>query len=96
MIHSPVLALLVRLQLVLDHTDHDLIRDQSTGIHDLLGLLAELGLLADLVSEHVTGSQVADAVLLLQVGGLSTLAWRRIEMNTRETSLFRSARLHFG
>ena len=72
--HAPVLAFLVGIQLILDHTDHDLIRYQSTGIHDLLGLLTQLRLSSDLRSEHVTGSEVADAVLLLEVGSLGTLA----------------------
>jgi hypothetical protein len=71
---APELALLVLLKLTLDHTDDDLVRNESSSVHDLLGLLAELSTLLDLVAEHVTGSEVADVVLLLDGGGLSTLA----------------------
>lgn len=53
--NSPVLAFLVGLELSLDHVDHDLIADQTTLVHDQLGLLAELGLLSDLGAEHITG-----------------------------------------
>lgn len=52
---SPVLALGVVLQLALDHVDHDLVGDETTLVHDLLGLLAEVGLLSDLRTEHVSG-----------------------------------------
>jgi hypothetical protein len=71
--HAPVLTFLVGLQLVLDHTDHDLVRDQTTSVHDLLGFLTQLCLGSDLRSKHVPGSEVADAVLLLEVGGLGSL-----------------------
>lgn len=53
--YSPVLALGVVLQLALDHVDHDLVADETTLIHDLLSLLAEVGLLRDLGPQHVTG-----------------------------------------
>lgn len=49
------LALLVGLELALDHADDDVVADEAAGVHDLLGLLAERGLLGDLGSEHVTG-----------------------------------------
>ena len=45
---SPVGTLLVGLQLIPDHPDHDLIRDEPPSVHDLLGLLAERRLLGDL------------------------------------------------
>lgn len=81
--NSPASALVVGLKLVLDHTDHDLIRDESTGVHDLLCLLAELCTLSDLLTEHVAGSQVADLVveLLQDLGCLCSLsgAWRADE-----------------
>ena len=53
--HEPVLALVVVLELVLDHVDHDLVADQTTLVHNLLGLTSQLGLLCDLGAEHVTG-----------------------------------------
>lgn len=44
----PVLALLVILQFMLDHVNHNLIANQSALVHDLLGLPAQLGLARDL------------------------------------------------
>ena len=70
----PVLALLVVVQLVLDHANHDLVRHQLALVHNLLGLATELGLSSDLRAKHVTGGQVAGAVLVLDPRGLSTLA----------------------
>jgi hypothetical protein len=49
------LALLVGLELALDHANDNVVADEAAGVHDLLGLLAERGLLGDLGSEHVTG-----------------------------------------
>jgi hypothetical protein len=72
---SPVLALLVVGQLVLDHVDHDLVADEVSSVHDLLGLFTEVGLLLDLRSKHVTSSQVADAVFPRDVWGLCTLSY---------------------
>lgn len=69
-----VLALLVRLELRLDHVDHDVVRDKAAGVHNLLGGLAELGLSLDLSAEHVAGSEVADAVLVGNGGSLGALA----------------------
>jgi hypothetical protein len=57
-IHIPVLALDVVLQLALDHANHDLVGNETTLVHDLLGLLAEVGLLSDLRTQHVSGSLV--------------------------------------
>lgn len=73
--NESVLALLVVLQVVLDHVDHDLVTDESTSIHDLLGLHTDLGLVGNGSAEHVTGGQVADAVLLLDLGSLGTLTY---------------------
>jgi len=70
----PVLALLVVVQLVLDHANHDLVRHQLALVHDLLGLATELGLSSNLRAKHVAGGQVAGAVLLLDLWGLGTLA----------------------
>jgi hypothetical protein len=71
----PVLALLVVVQLVLDHANHDLVRHQLALVHNLLGLATELGLSGDLRAQHVAGGQVASAVLLLDLRGLGTLAY---------------------
>jgi hypothetical protein len=53
-LHVPVLALLVVLELSLDHIDHDLVADQTAGIHNLLGFSAERRLRRDLRAEHVS------------------------------------------
>lgn len=53
--YAPVLALCVVVKLALDHVDHDLVADETTLVHDLLGLLSEVGLLRDLGAEHVSG-----------------------------------------
>lgn len=55
-LYTPVLALRVALQLALDHVDHNLVANQATLIHDLLGLPSEVGLLRDLGPQHVTSS----------------------------------------
>lgn len=54
--NSPALALLVAVELLFDHANHDIVADQTARIHDLLGLDTERGLLSDLGSQHVTGS----------------------------------------
>lgn len=46
--NEPVLALSVVVELALDHVDHDIITDQATLVHDLLGLSAQISLLGDL------------------------------------------------
>jgi hypothetical protein len=53
-LHVPVLALLVVLELSLDHIDHDFVADQTAGIHDLLGFSAERRLRCDLRAKHVS------------------------------------------
>jgi hypothetical protein len=73
--NSPVLALGVVVQLVLDHADHDLVRHQLALVHDLLGLATKLGLSGDLRAQHVAGGQVAGAVLFLDLRGLGALAF---------------------
>lgn len=72
--HLPSTALLVVLELLLNHTNHDLIRHKPALIHDLLCLLAQLGLRGDLSAEHVTCCQMAAAKFLLDLRGLSSLA----------------------
>lgn len=71
---EPVLALGVHLELVLDHAHHDLVAHEPARVHDLLGLLAELGLLGHLGAEHVARGEVADAVFGRDVGGLGAFA----------------------
>lgn len=71
--HSPVLAGLVVLELVLDHTDDNVITHEASSIHDLLSLNAEGRLARDLVAEEVASREVADAELFLNLGGLRTL-----------------------
>ena len=73
-----VLALLVVFQLALDHVDHDFVRNQTTFVHDLLGLNTQFGFGGNLSSQHVTCGQVAGAELFLQVWRLGALsgAWR--------------------
>ena len=51
----PSLALLVVLELVLDHANDNVVGNESTLVHDLLGLATELSLLCDLRTEHVSG-----------------------------------------
>jgi len=59
----PSLALLVVLQLLLNHANDDVIADETTLVHDLLGFPAERSLLGDLGSQHVTsGLDVKPAV----------------------------------
>lgn len=70
----PVLALLVVVQLVLDHANHDLVRHKLALVHNLLGLATKLSLSSNLRAKHVAGGQVAGAVLVLDPRGLSTLA----------------------
>lgn len=75
-VDSPESALLVGIELLLDHANHDLVTDESTLVHDLLGLFAEVGTLLDLLTEHVTRCEMADMELLLDVRSLCTLACR--------------------
>jgi hypothetical protein len=49
----PVVALCIRLDLVLDHVDHDLVTDQTAGVHDLLRFPTQSRLLRDLFSQHI-------------------------------------------
>ena len=53
--YAPVLALGVVVQLALDHVDHDLVADETTLVHDLLGFLSKIGFLRDLGPQHVSG-----------------------------------------
>lgn len=70
----PIFALLVILELFLDDANHDFVRNQSTGIHNFLGFHTEFGLLRNLFSEDVAGSQVTNAVFLFDPRCLCTLS----------------------
>lgn len=68
------LALLVVLQLLLNHANDDVIADETTLVHDLLGFPTERSLLGDLGSQHVTSGQMTAVELLLDLGSLGALA----------------------
>lgn len=68
----PILAVLVVLKLVFDDTNHNIITNQPSSIHNLLCLDTERSLLGDLLSQHVTSRQMADTEFLLDLGSLST------------------------
>jgi hypothetical protein len=68
----PALALLVVLQLLLDHANDDVIADQAARIHDLLSLPAEGGLLGDLGSQHVSRR------LVVAKGKWSAVTWQQL------------------
>lgn len=53
-LNVPSLALLVVLELILDHANDNVVGNESTLVHDLLGLATELSLLCNLGAEHVT------------------------------------------
>ena len=72
--HVPVLALLVVLQLVLDHRNDNLVADKTSSVHDLLRLNPELRLARDLVTEHVTRREMAHAELVADARRLRALA----------------------
>lgn len=73
--HVPVLARLVVVKLVLDHTHDDIVADETSCIHDLLRLHSEFGLARDLVAQQVSGREVAHAELVPDAGSLCTLAY---------------------
>lgn len=72
---SPIVALLVVLKLLFDHSNHDLVRDQLALVHDLLRLLAKVGLLGNLRAQHVSGRQMTAAKLLFDLWRLRSLAY---------------------
>ena len=72
--HAPVLARLVVLELVLDHVDDDVVREQPASVHDLLRLDAELRLRGDLLTQHVASGEVTHAKLVADAGSLRALA----------------------
>lgn len=70
----PILALLVILQLALDHVDHDVVRHESTLIHNLLRLSSQLRLRRDLRAQHVTSCKMAAGEFVLDRGSLGAFA----------------------
>ena len=63
-----------RGHVLLEQTDDELVVDEATSGHDILGLLAELSASGNGISEHVAGSEMADAKILGDGGSLSALA----------------------
>ena len=66
-----VVALL--LDLVQDHRDHELVGDEVAADHELLGLLAELGLVLAVLAQQVAGADVRQPEVLAQARGLGAL-----------------------
>jgi len=73
-IDPPALAVCVVVEVVFNHTDHDLIAHERASVHDLLRLDAERGLLGDLLAKHVARGEMADTELFLDGRCLRTLA----------------------
>ena len=71
-----LLARAVRLKLVLDHADHDLVLDKAALVHDLLRLLAEVRAERHLLAQQIARGEVAHHVLeaLQDLGRLRALA----------------------
>ena len=74
--NAPIPTLLVILQLVTNHANHNIVAYESTGVHDLLRLDTKWGLLRDLLTKHVTCCEVADAELVTDARCLSAFAYR--------------------
>ena len=72
--HAPVLALLVVLELVLDHADDDVVAHEPASVHDLLRRKTELRLARDLVAQHVARGEVAHTELFFDERRLRALA----------------------
>ncbi len=73
-LNSPVLARLVVLQLVFNHPNHNIIRDQSSSIHYLLRLDTKGCFLGYLFAKHVTGCQMAHTEFISYPGSLRALS----------------------
>jgi hypothetical protein len=85
-IHLPILAFLVRSQFIPNHTNHDLITDQISPIHDLLGLFTKISLSLNLRSKHISSSKMTDTVLGRNVGCLGSFSYtcQLVISNTEE------------
>lgn len=53
-VNIPALALLVVVELLLDHANDNVVTDETTLVHDLLRFAAKGSLLSNLRSQHVT------------------------------------------
>jgi hypothetical protein len=62
---------------VLDHLEHDVVRDQLTLLHGLVEALTALRARFHLGAEQVTARQVRQTVLVNQLGALSSLKKKR-------------------
>jgi len=65
------------LDAILDQADDDIVGHQATRVHDLLGRNAQLGARLDCCAQHVTGGNLRNAVLFLDVSSLSAFAGAR-------------------
>ena len=79
------------VEVVVDNVHNKLIRHQTTGLHDGSSLLAKGSVVGNGITEHVTGGQVAHAVLVNNAGGLSALsAARRADQDGADALLLRA------
>ena len=90
----PVLARLVGLELVPDHAHHDVVRDEPTGIHDLLSFDTKSCLLRDLLTQHITCCEVADAKLVAYPRCLCALAYIHTRHKQGKAPLAKKNALH--
>ncbi len=61
-------------QVVLDETNNEIVGDKLTTLHDTVSLLSKLGASSNSVTEHVAGSEMADAKIVLDFGALGSLS----------------------
>ena len=61
-------------KVVLDKANDKLVGHELTTLHDTISLLTEGGTSSNSFTEHVTGGQVADTKIILDLGALSSLA----------------------
>lgn len=61
-------------QPVAHDTDHDLIADEATGIHYLLGYLPQLGSLPHGRAQHITGADMRDDIVTAEADALRAFA----------------------
>ena len=64
-------------EVVIDEANDELVGNEFSALHDSIGLLSELSASLNSITEHIAGSQVADAEIILDLGALSTFtrAW---------------------
>jgi hypothetical protein len=68
----PVAALFVVVEFVLDHADHNLIADESSFVHDLLGCKSKGCPRSDLRAQHVSGGLPNISAVSKNVSGRNT------------------------